>query len=227
MKILLNDKEITLPSSLSEITLGQRIAFQKEHGDLLDKMLESILAMEDELLRELELVEFSFEKMFRTFSFFASVPVSVVKESKFVDDIANIYYSCLAVLFEDEANQQLKSEFVFEGELWELAPPEVKHGDKRTFGEFIDAKQTVKDMSDLGNGKWESLLPLCAIHLRKKGEAYSKEFLYEDSERLALMKKVPMDIAMQVGFFLSSSLNFSVNILTSSKSRGLKEAVSI
>jgi len=64
---------------------------------------------------------------------------------------------------------------------------------------------------DLGSGKWESMLRLCAIYLRKKGEEYKEEFLYEDSERLLLMQQLPMNIAMQVGFFLTGTMNFYLN----------------
>lgn len=223
MRILVNDKEVVFPSSLSEYKLGQRIAFHKEHGDLLDKMLDSILAMEDEWLKELELVNFQLEKMYRTFAFFAGCTVEAAKEEKFINDVSNIYHSCLSILFEEEKNMDLQRSFIWKDEEWEIAPPELKHGDKMKFGEFIDAKQTVKDMADLGMGKWESMLSVCAVYLRKKGEAYKQEFLYEGSERMEMMKDLPMNIAMQVGFFLNSILNFYLNTLQYSGSQEQKE----
>jgi hypothetical protein len=215
MKILVNDIEVDFPSSLSQITLGQRIDFHQQHGLELDKMAESIRVMEDGPLKELEILGFSFEKMFRTFSFFANVSVDAIKESKFIEDIAQVYYSCLAVLIEDEQDLEAMTEFEFKGELWELQSPEVWNGSKHKFGEFVDAKQIVKDMVELGNGKWEYMLPLCAIYLRKKGEDYKEEFLYPGSERLELMKDLPMDVAMQVGFFLSITMNLFINTLKS------------
>lgn len=227
MRILVNDKEVLFPSSLSEITLGQRIAFHKEHGELLDKMLESIQEMKDEFEKELEMVNFQLEKMFRTFAFFAGCTVEAVKEDKFVEDVATIYYSCLQVLFEEEKNMELERSFAWKDEEWVIDAPELKHGDKRKFGEFIDAKQTVKDMHDLGMGKWEAMLPLCAIYLRKKDEPYKEEFLYEDSERIKLMRELPMNIAVQVGFFLNSILNFYMNTLQSFGKAEQKEAVAM
>jgi hypothetical protein len=227
VRILINDKEVLFPSSLSEITLGQRIAFQEEHGNLLDQMLESILAMDDELLKELEMIEFRMEKMFRTFAFFAGCTVEAVKEYKSVNDVVNIYYSCLAVLFEDEEKQELQRAFIWKEEEWEMADPELKHGDQGKFGEFIDAKQTVKDLIDLGRGRWTAMLRLSAIYLRKKGEPYKEEFLYDGSDRLELMKSLPMDIALQVGFFLSGTMNFYLNTLMSSEKAGSKGRASI
>ena len=227
MRILVNDKEVVFPSSLSEYKLGQRIAFHQEHGVLLDKMLESIQAMEDEMQKELEMVNYQLEKMFRTFAFFAGCTLEAVKEDKFIDDVSNIYHSCLAVLFEEEKNMDLQRSFAWKDEEWVIAAPELKHGDRMKFGEFIDAKQTVKDMADLGMGKWEAMLPICAIYLRKKDEPYKQEFTYEGSDRMELMKELPMNIAMQVGFFLSSTMNFYITTLTSLKNQEQKELVAM
>lgn len=215
MRIQLNDKEVVIPSSLSEFTLGQRIAFNNQCGQELDEMLQSILAMPDGMDRDLELTEFQMEKMFRTFAFFTGTTPEALKESEFIDDIARIYYASMVTMFEEEQAAELKTEFVWKGEDWELHPPELKHGSKMTFGEFIDSKQLIKDMNDAGKGKWEYMLPLSAIYFRKKGEAYQEEFLYEDSERLQLMNELPMDIVLQVGFFLTSSLNTYLSTLQS------------
>lgn len=217
MRVIINDTEIILPSSLAEFTLGQRIAFQEEHGNLLDQMLKSILEdITDDLEKEVELVVYQEEKMIRTLSFFTNIPVDTIKETEYLDEIANIYYSSLAALMDDEAKVELKDEYTFKGETWVLHPPELKNGSKIKFGEFIDSKQLIKDMIELGKGKWEYMLPICAIFFRKQGEAYSEEFTFEGSERMELLKDLPMDIVMAVGFFLSSSMNMYINTFLSS-----------
>ena len=226
MRIVLNDKEVIIPSALSEITLKQRIDFHNQYGRELDEMLTGILKMEDGVEKELEVGHYHFEKMFRTFAFFAGTTPDAIKESKFIDDIAAIYHACLAQLFDDEGQVELKTEFAYKGELWELSAPEIKNGSKMSFGEFVDAKQMVKDMHELGKGKWESMLRLCAIFLRRKGEAFQEEFLFEDSERLKLMEDLPMDIAIQVGFFLTASLNFYLNTSQSFTNQESKEVAS-
>lgn len=225
MHFRINDKEVQFPSSLSEITIGQRIAFYNEHGKLLDQMLTSILEMKDEIFRELELVEYHHEKMIRTFAFFTNTTPEAIKESVFLDQIANIYHSCLAVLVEEEKEMTLEQNFIWKGEEWELSPPILSQGSQMKFAELIDSKQMIKDMVELGRGKWEYMVKLCAVYFRKKGEAYREEFLYEDSDRIKLMHELPMDHAMQVGFFLSSSLNFWMNTLMYSGSPERKEVV--
>jgi hypothetical protein len=220
MQVIINDKPITFPSSLSDVTLGQRIDFHKEHGNLLEKMLESIGKIEDQDLKEIELLGFQFERMFRTFAFFAGTSVEAIKESEFIDQVAQIYNTSLAMIFNEEAGMEQKNEFEFKGTTWYLHPAELKPGDKMKFGEVIEAKQIVKDMLDLGHGRWEAALRLCAIYLRKKDEEFSEEFLYDDSERMKLMRELPMDIALQVGFFLKNSLSLYQGILMSSKRAG-------
>jgi hypothetical protein len=212
MRVTVNDKEIIFPSSLSEFTLGQRIAFQEAHGNLLDKMLTSIMEMDNEILQRIELTQFTTEKMFRMFAFFAGISVDDLKESAFVEDVARIYNSCMSLLFEEEDKLENAETFIWNKEEWTLHPVELKHGSKMKFGELIDSNQIVKDMAELGSGKWGFMLPLCAIFLRKKDEEFSKEFLYEGSERLELMKSLPMDIALQVGFFLRDTLNTYIHI---------------
>lgn len=211
MRIVINGKEAVIPSSLREITLGQRIDFYEQHGRDLDAMAASITQMPDGPEKELEIAHFQFEKMFRTFAFFTNTDVEALKASEFIDQIANIYFSSLAVLLEEEAAIEPEQQFVWNDEEWELHPSELKHGSQMSFGELIDAKQMVQDMADLGRGKWESLQKLCAIFLRKKGEAYQEEFLYDDSERLQLMHSLPMDIALQVGFFLLGSMSLFIS----------------
>lgn len=229
MRVVINNTEIILPSSLAEFTLGQRIAFHQEHGILLDQMLNSILTdIPEGIEREVQLVEYQVEKMVRTLSFFSKIPVEVIQETEYLDDLATIYYSSLAIIIEDESSVELKQEYYFKGETWELHPPEMKNGSKIKFGEFVDSKQLIKDMMELGKGKWEYMLPLCAIFFRKKGEAYSQEFTYEGSERMELLLDLPMDIVMAVGFFLSSSMNMYINTFLSSgqaKSKDLAPGV--
>lgn len=210
MKVTINDKEVNFPSSLAEITLGQRIEFQHQYGDDLDKMIDSILKMPDDAEREIEMMQFHFEKMFRTFAFFAGTTVDAVKESQFINEVAGIYNTCLSILFQEQKNMELQREFIIWGEKWVLAAPELKHGDKMKFGEVIASKQIVKDMADLGRGRWDAFIPLCAIYLRPEGEDYDESFMYENSERQKLMETLPLDVALQVGFFLSDSMNFYI-----------------
>jgi hypothetical protein len=215
MRIIINGKQVTLPTSPREITLGQRIDFHNQYGREFDLMVSSIQAMPDGIEKDLEIVHFQMEKMFAAFAFFTGTNPEALKESEFIDQIANLYYSSLSVLLEEENTPDLQNEFYWKDCMWQLHPAELKHGSMMTFGEFIDSKQMVKDMADLGKGNWEAMLRLAAIFLRKKGEVYDKSFSYEGSDRIELMRELPMDIAIQVGFFLTGSLRSFLNTFQS------------
>ncbi len=227
MRIKVNNKEVVFPSSLSEITLHQRIDFHNKHGKVLEEILQSCLKIEDEYIRELELVQFQMEKMYCTFAYFAGTTVDAVKTTEHLGQVATIYNSCLAVLFDEEQKIEHQSEFIWRGEDWVISSPTLNQGSNMKFGEIIDAKQMVKDLIDLGRSNWEALQKLSAIFFRKKGEEYKEEFLYEDSERLKLMAELPMNIALQVGFFLSLLTNSLVNTSLYFKSHGQKEVADI
>jgi hypothetical protein len=210
MKVTINDdQQVNFPTSLADITLGQRIDFYLEHGKLLEEMRTDIMKIEDETDREIEMASFLMEKIYRTFAFFSGCPLEAVKESDFHDDVIAITMASMHTIFE---NQDLdpKSSFHWKGEEWTLENPELKQDSKLSFGEFIDSRQMIQDMTDENCGKIETLLPLCAIYLRKKGEAYQESFLYENSERLQLMRELPMDVALNVFFSMNGRLPGSV-----------------
>lgn len=217
MRIQINDKWIIVPSSLSEITLQQRIDFQQQHGNLLMEMEKSLETIEDEDDCELEQAQLNLEKMFRSMSFFTNCTVDALKESHVINDVVAIYVNSLDLVFKQE--QELIDnplyEFTWKGVEWEIQQPELKHGNKMMFGEFIDSKQVIQNMVGLGKNRWECLVPLCAIYLRKKGEKYQESFANEDSDRQREMRSLPLDIALQVGFFLSSSLNTFISTFRS------------
>ncbi len=215
MKIRINDNILHLPTSLSEITLGDRIRFYHEYGKELDETVNRINAMEEGPLKDLEWAHFNIDIACKTFSFFTGIDLDVVREAESLTTILQIYSIIKACLLEEPELQEQRS-FNWNGEVWEIASPILGPDNKITFGEFTDSKQILQDIYELGQGKWESLRRLCAIYLRKKGEAYDKTFALDNSLRLELMNKLPMDIALHVGFFLKSSMHIYWNTLACS-----------
>jgi len=200
MQILVNDKLIDLPTSLSSITLGERIRFHDQYSGSLDEEITRITAMEEGPLKDLEWAHFNIDIACKTFSFFSGIDLTVVREAESLTTIMQVYSIVKASLLEEPELEE-KTTFNWKGEIWEIQPPTLQADSKITFGEFIDSKQILQDMHAVGVGKWDSLLRLCAIYLRKQGEAYEKTFALENSPRLELMKTLPMDIALHVGFF--------------------------
>ena len=215
MQILVNDIVVNIPTSLSEITLGERIRFHDQYGASLDEEITRITTMEEGPLKDLEWSHFHIDIACKTFSFFSGIDLDIVREAESLTTIMQIYNIVKTCLLEKPALEATTT-FNWKKEIWEIQPPILQADSTITFGEFIDSKQILQDMYELGAGKWDSLLRLCAIYLRKQGEAYEKTFALENSPRLELMKSLPMDIALQVGFFLINSMHIYWNTLACS-----------
>lgn len=207
MKIQINGQIVNFPSSLSEITLGQKIEFEKEHRAALDEIIHGIAKQKDPDLQEVEAFNYRHEKMIREFSFFTGMPVKVLRETEneILDSIANIYYSCLATITDDEQDIELnpQTEFVFNGEFWVLLPLD----DDKSFKAFHTVKKLTKLMVDLSNGDWSALLPICATYIRKIDEPFQPVFMEEGSDRVELMKGLPMDITLHVVKYLNLTMS--------------------
>lgn len=201
MTLLINDTEIQIPHTIGDVTIGQRIDFHDQYGRDLAARAKEISQLEDGEEQEIALAELSLDRMYCAFAFFTGCTVDAVRDSTYVDQVAAVYYGLLADLLVDpEINET--NVFLWNDERWYLPDAILKHGDQMTFGEFIDAKQLVKDHIESGSDNLEYLVQICAIFLRKEGESYKESFLYEQSDRLLLMRTLPMDIAAAVaGWF--------------------------
>lgn len=205
MIITIEGKDYSLPVNFSEITLSQRIEYDRQYGKELRDRLTKLIETPDEV----EFAEYQADVACKTLSFFGKIPLETVQATA-IEDVLAIYTEVLeelAVEINFSGEMALYSEFVWNKEDWVIAPPELKQDTKMSFGEFIDAKQSVQNMQDTGEERWGALLPLCCIYLRKKGEKYDKDFVIEGGQRMELMKTLPLSIAIQVGFFFHLSTN--------------------
>jgi len=214
-KVEINNKEFNFPSKLGDITLGQRIEYQKQYGDDLEARLKEVDELPDGPEKELEQVCISVDMAVASFSFFTKIPEDVIKESNTLSEILNVFATIKELLYANGMNNN-RTVFEWNGVKWALYLPEVTSSSTIQFGEFIDSKQIIEDLIALGNGSFERLPRLCAIYLRKPGEKYDPAFAEENSERVKLMYDLPMDIALAVGFFLTDLTNTFRTLIVSS-----------
>ncbi len=215
MEILVNDQPVFLPDRLADIFLKDVILFHQDVvAGLEERALEIQQMKEDKTLAALDL---QYSTMMETFSYWTQIPIdSFDHDPALVDVVACIYNnSVLPKLFAKDLDEEPRNSFTWRDEIWTLPKIELEHGDPEQFGELIDAKQLVSDMSRNKAGRWQMMQYLSAIFLRKEGEVYQESFLYPGSERLLLMEDLPMDIAAQVGFFLSSIMSTSPRLFLS------------
>jgi hypothetical protein len=219
MRITINGRDYNLPASLSAVTLGQRIEFDKAHGKGLREQLKKIEEMKEGIVKEMEFTDYHFQLACKSLSFFAGIPLDVVYNTA-IEDVFIMYHNTMKGYAEDvdfaAKEFDLKNEFQWNNETWVVAAPELKHDSKMTFGEFLDAKQWVKNLYELSQEKYEALLMLCCIYFRKKDEPYTKGLSIEEGDRYRLMKTLPLEFALHVGFFLNASMASYIQICLSS-----------
>lgn len=201
MKFNFQNKEYNFPASLSDISLGQRIEFNNLYGKEMMEKQNTIDSTD-----EVALVENHLEMACKSFSFFSGIALDEVFKIP-MNQVLNVFENCLKSLLEQQEEMELAVELFWNDAIWVLVQPELNYQSEMTFNEFLTSKQIVKSMVDMGNGQWEVLPYLCAIFLKKENEAFDESWLAQGNERIELMKSLPLDIALQVGFFLRSSMN--------------------
>ena len=221
MKFTYRDNEYVFPVSLDQIKLKQRIEFDQLYGSEIRDLQEQTFKFDEkgnELpVDELELTFFNGFVATRNFSFFTGIPLDEVEKNISIEDVLTIYFSCFHQIYLQQDEIELKDSYVWNDEVWKLEAPELTFESKLTFNEFITSKQIIKQMHELGAGNWDVIPYLASIYLRKDGEKFEESWLSEGSERLELMKDLPMDIAVAVAFFLQSSMSMYLKTLASSQ----------
>lgn len=212
-----DDQVYQFPDCLHEITLGQRIAFQNEYGNELDKQAREITEMKDGDDKELAVTIWNVEAAVKTFSFYTGIPYDDCAKRINIEHLVTLYGQQMAALRQEEAELHVQREYVFNGELWKLEAPELTDESGMTLNEFVHAKEITRLMQQAATGKWEPLLYLCAIYLRKDGEPFEEHLVKPSGDRIKLMKELPLDIALAVGFFLSSTVTIwsSISVYSS------------
>jgi hypothetical protein len=218
-----NGQQYSYPATLSEITLKQRIELHAKYGHALDEAVKKSLEIESEIERAIQQTEIRILFACQCFSFFTGIDLETIKETFELSQIMNVYNASLALVLSEESELKELREFTFNKEQWILAPPQVTPQSRFTFNEFVTSKEIVRQLEQLGKGKWHSLLYLCCIYLRKEGEEFQEAWLEEGSERMMLMLNVPMDVALSVGFFLTNTMNLYLKALQSSSEVEQKE----
>lgn len=223
MRITIDGNHYELPATLHSVTLSQRIDFDKQHGKGLRDQLKKLIEIKDPVVRDIDFTAYHCQLACKTLSFFAGIPLDIVEQTK-LDEVLTLYHELMKGYSEDidfaSKEFQIQNEFIWNDETWVIAAPELKHDSAMNFGEFLDAKQWVKNLYELSQEKYESLLMLCCVYFRKKGEKYTKELCNNEGPRCLLLKTLPFDYAMHVGFFLSASMSSYMQAFHSSVEAG-------
>lgn len=220
MDIIINDIKHVIPSDLSQIPLGKFVQWYQQYGKALDLELMAIFDKGlDSFEQSLDIDTHVDKEALAWYSFFTGFDFFNSTDIDLTDML--IQYRVLRSLLKDSESEARQFPMVFDwnNEQWVIQDFKVVPGSNMSFNEVITAKEVVRQIDKIGQGKWEALVYLCCIYLRKPNEPYKDEFL---TSRFSLMETLPMSIAMSVAFFLSSSISIFKKHLLSSMVQALE-----
>lgn len=210
MRFQHDGKTYQLPASLSEIKLEQVILFQQKYGNETETFFQNA-DKEDEL----EMLGIMTDLACKSVSFFSGIPLEKIYQSDLAE-IVVLYQSTLAPLFE-QGERELQPQYYFADEVWEISSPQLTFDNSMTFNELILGKEITRQMKNFAGGRFEALKHLSVIYFRKKNEKFCEGWMSEYSERMQLLNDLPVDIALDVAFFLQSSMSMFLESFLSSE----------
>lgn len=216
MMLNINGIPHNVPSDLSQVSLGRFVEYYQTYGRGLDEELRNIFESDkDDFEKDLDLDLHVDKEALSWYSFWTGFDFFQSKDIPLTDLL--MQYRILRGLLKDSENEARDFPMVIDWKEteWQIQDFRVNPGSTMTFNEIITGKEVVRQITKLGQGKWDALAYLCCIYLRKKDEPFNEDFL---ESRLELMNELPLNYAMAVAFFLNNSINIFRKHLVSSTS---------
>ena len=227
MKFTYKNTTYNFPTTLGDISLRQRIDFDKTYSKEIQDRKNEIFKKDDNgkdlPFDELESMLFNIEVATKNFSFFTGISLIEVEKNISIESVLNVYHTCFKEIYEQQDSIILEESYLWNEELWFIEKPVLSYQSQITFNELIVSKQIIKQMHDLGAGHWEAMPYLAAIFLKRENEVFDESWLAPDSERVKMMYDLPMDIAIAVAFFLQISMSLYTKTLAFSEAEELEK----
>lgn len=229
-----NGNDYNLPENLMEITLGQRIDFWEKYDKTHEAEIRAIYEKNMPKDGKSEVTELTIEdadrlsvidieRAINAYSYFGNIQKEIVENEIEFQTVYGYYCEVLQNLITDDIRIPEKREFEWRGEKWSIPKPTLENGDGKSTREVLTSfnilSQTDRMLKEYAIGKVHILLNLCCIWLKKDGDVFTIDSMREDSERYKLFKELPLEIALQVGFFLRYSWSLYMRTLMSSLSK--------
>lgn len=218
MQLTVNNTACEVPYSLMTIKLDDYLRYHDEYGRELNKSLTAILEKkyrEDEELDKLvALEEYLDNEALAWNSFWTGFDLFEVRnDPHIVTPIFEAHRKRRHLIkpIQDES-LVFPLKINWKGETWVVNDYKVTGNTQIVFNEIVTSKETIRQIFSIGKDRIDALPYLCGIFFRKKGEKFSDKLVEEGSERMELLKTLPLKYAFQVAFFLTSCVNIWKNI---------------
>lgn len=228
MQIEVNGTIKNVPSDISEISLGIYIDWQNQYGKELNDALNEIISKEydDDVLKEIFIDEHLDKEALQWFTFHTGHDFEALADSTMIIPLLQQYKSIRFMLKLSEADSyELPTVIDWNDEQWQIQDWRVDPKSAMSFNEIVTSKEVMRQIQKVGLGRWDAMPYLCAMFLRKTDEPFSDSLIQEESDRMELMKSLPLNHAFQVAFFLTSCV-YSLKNTSAFSNQAVEETAS-
>jgi hypothetical protein len=211
MQVTVNDMIHEVPFSWEKVTLGKFVEYYEKYGRDLDKQLTDLLdkkyegdEQEIELFKAMDIENHLDNEALAWYSFWTDADLFEARSQPAITPLLQQYRILRFLLKEtQEKVYELPTVIEFANDKWAIMDFKINPASDMSFNEIITSKEAMRQIYKVGQGKWEALPYLCAVFFRIVDEPFEDEFVQEGSDRMELLKSLPLIHAMQVAFFLS------------------------
>lgn len=215
MQVTINNTDFKVPFDPMDISLNDFMQYHEHYGRNLFKQLMGLhdKKFEDEVDQVVAFNDYINEEALSWFSFWTGIDLFPVRNKDFMKPLFQAYHA-LRMLIQPVINSNIKFPLTvdFDNEKWVIPDYQLVPFSPISFNEIITSKEVCRQLRTLQKDKFDTLPYISAIFFRKKNEAFTDELIYEQGERMLLLKKLPLETAWKIAFFLTSYRNISVKI---------------
>lgn len=189
-----------VPKKLSDIPLYKWVAFYNAYGRDLERREKELANTDDNEA----LLHYNVDNALCNYCFYTGKPIELITQDE-LPDVLREQYAAFASLTREESELNYTNTFLWADAVWKIQPVITMVG-KVTQSEFDIITDIALIFSDLQDGKHEALYSLCAAYMRKENEPYNNSLLDAEGERMALMKTLPLHMALCTKHYIEDTI---------------------
>lgn len=223
MIIVIDNHEINVPDSITDLTLRDRIEYDVHFGDDLNKLFDEIVGDKemDEPTRELKLAELYIDRVHKTVAFFGECEIDDVQKIRF-DGLSKLYETHLKQFIEIPKTRDDGNSFLINDILYWLPDTSLLPSTEITFIEFITSREVTRNMSSTSSEKLTAIAYIGAIFFRPDGDKFDETKMDPNSGLVEMIMDLPFITAIQIGLWFDEwieSIAKSFSVFDPSKSK--------
>lgn len=209
MTITIEGVDYTLPDNLRAVPLTRYVDWQTAAGlDLSQRRIEAA-AIDDPEDQEVEMAVIFLDTITQTLSFFGEIPMDIVRTLEInvvIDAITRSEVGWITV----PGYIETPTSFDWMTDSWHIESPDIPVEDM-TYDDFNAMINIARWLTEYNKGNWANFHELAAVYL--VGSEGTAPVLHPDSDRVAMMMDLPMDIGVALAQAFTSEMATFTSII--------------